>query len=190
MKKDMNPSLVAYFFMKSSPSFYLYPFTYFSYICSLQHIHLLERCQQGIRILRLFQPLRHSLSQSWQWLSCFFSFKGFFTFHFLWFRLFLRFLLLLFYSFRSLYCLLNWFWSLCFLLRFWFAFSFWWRWWRGRFGSININIEECFSHIKIVALINMIFGKDSCIWAFYFNSDFIGLDVGDSLILINPFSLL
>ena len=63
---------------------------------------------------------------------------------------------------------------------------------RGRrgFGSIYIDIEEGFSDIKIVALVDMIFGKDARIRAFDFNSDFISLDVGDGLILINPFSLL
>ena len=192
-KKLMNPSLTPYFFKKSSPSSLNKQGKYFSDIWGSLHINFLESSQKSVVILCLFQSLRNSLSQSWHWFSNFFSFKWTaYTWRlswswslFAWLRFFcfsrLRFRLLFFLWFRFLFFSLFFFSLLFWLLL--FSLS-------SRFCAFWINIKQWLSYIQTITSTNVEFKKFTSVRALNFNSNFVSLYVGYSLILVDPFSFL
>jgi hypothetical protein len=168
---------------------------YLSGVGGLEHIHFLEGCQKGVGILGLFEALWYSLSQFWHGLTSLESLSGgdgggrwrwggFGSLF--WFISFWCFFGSLFGSLSSrrgwfgLLCLLG---SLC--------LGCWGRGGRGSgFFGIHINSEERFSDWNSLPLFDEEFGDDASCWTFDLDSDFVGLDTGNSLIEFNPISLL
>mgnify|MGYP006897241769 CR=1 FL=1 len=56
--------------------------------------------------------------------------------------------------------------------------------------GFGVNIEKRFSDIETVSLSDMELENFACVRTFDFDSDFIGFNIGDSLVLVDPLSLL
>ena len=140
----------------------------------------------------LFKPLRYSLPQSWDGLTCLNSFawknrcrrrRGGSFWRFLWFFNFRSFLS------RLLSCC-SWFrsFSLFGLLFFlcWRLFRHWTSWLR----SIAINSKKRLSNCQSFSLFDKKLSQESCSWTFDFYSNFISLDISNGFIKLDPFSFL
>ena len=165
------------------------------------HVYFLESCEKSVVVLGFLESFSNSLSESGERFSGFLSlsplgglglgfggflllgcglgFLGFFFlgFFFLWFFFFgLRFLGIFLLGLLLGFLLLG-------GLGFRRGRSFW-------FLSVSVDIEERLADIKIVTRGNVELRNDTCTGALNLNSDLVGLDIGDSLILINPVTFL
>lgn len=164
---------------------------YFSAFWGSEHIDFLEGSKKSIIILRLFQSLGNSLSESGNGFSGFLSFNSNVDFwdllgwlwFFSWFRCFW---LLFFFCFWCLF-----FGFLFFNLLFWFLlFNLLFGGFTCRFSAFWIKIKQRFSNIQTVSSADVELQQLSCLRTLNFNSNFISLYVSDCFVLVNPFSLL